>query len=175
MTRTQSSSLRELAQHYVDPNLPGTLNTEELCRLLSKHHHAYVGLKGDTLVLAVHPTPGQKGIAMKFPVTHAKLEENIQNLLREAEVVTPQMGIGFTALPTGQQAILMRTNYAAMVQLRDQLTAAIEHSDFDFEPYQYRRVDGGISGLVIDLIPDASLPALPELPKPKKSRKKADA
>lgn len=174
MSRT-SANLLELARHYVDPGLPDTLGDTELSRLLSKYHHAYVGLKNGLLVLAVHPTPGQQGVAMKFPVSHDKLEENVRNLLVASEVVTPQMGIGFTALPTGQQAILMKANYAALVQLRDQLTAAIEHHDYDFEPYQYRRTDGNISGLVLELLPDASLPELPALPDKKKQARKTKA
>lgn len=173
MTRYTSNNLRDLALYYVSPDLPDTLTETELCRLLSKHHHAYFGLRNGILVVAAHATPGQQGAAMKFPITHSKLEDTIQNLLEASSVVTPQMGIGFTSLPTGQQAVLMKANYAALVQLRDQLTAAIEYHDYDFEPYQYRRTDGKISGLVLELLPDASLPELPALPKPKKSSKKA--
>lgn len=170
MTRNSSQNVRELAQHYVDPNLPGTLSDTELCQLLSKYHHAYFGMRGNAIVVAAHPTPGQQGVALKFPLLHSKLEDTVFNLLEAASVVVPQMGIGFTSLPTGQQAVLMRSNYAALVQLRDQLTSCIEYHDYDFEPYQYRRTDGKISGLVIELLPDASLPKLPDLPKPKKKK-----
>lgn len=164
---------RELAQHFLGRTVTPDHTDEQLLALLSRYFHVHLALRGANLIVVAHPTPGQTATNLKFPVAPKRLEDAAHEIRTQASVAVPRMGVGFTTLSNGQQAIQLTGNYAALAQLREQLNAALDHHDFDFEPFTYWRTDGnGQTGLSLKFLPDKTLPALDPLPTPKVPRPK---
>lgn len=166
MTRPQSSNLRELAEHYLGSGYLAGKDDAQLLSAVGRVLNVHLAQRGSAIVVVAHPTPGQAATALKFPVNHARLEDTARTVLSQANLQPPRLQVGYGTLPrTNRACVRLAGNYAALSQLREQLNMALDHFDFEFEPFTYHRTDGaGTTGLLIQFLPDSSLPPAPEAP-----------